>query len=80
MSRLTPVTATVPAVTVTLQVANTEGLLWDFAVMVAVPEVDPALTTPSETDAMLLSEEVHTRVLSEASAGNTVALRVRVWP
>ena len=79
LSRLTPVTATVAAVTVTLQVAV---LLPSLVVTVMVAE--PALTAVtlpfSSTVATALSEDFQETVLSVASSGVTVALRVAEPP
>ena len=64
--------------TVTLQVAVTLGLLFDLTVMVTVPDDDPAVTTPSETEATDVLEEDHSRDGSVAFVGVTVALSVKV--
>ena len=50
-----------------------------FAVMVAVPKFF-AVTTPLETVATVASEVAHVTVLSVASSGPTVAMRVTVSP
>ena len=54
-------------------------LLPALAVMVAVP-IFFAVTTPFETVAIVWSEEVQVTVLSVASDGFTVAVRVMVSP
>ena len=74
--RVIPDTATTFLDTVTTQVALFSPAL---AVMVAVPAAT-AVTTPFSTVATVASEVVQVTVLSVASAGVTVAVRVTVSP
>ena len=78
-SSVTPVTGTAFASTVTAHVAVLPPSLV-FTVIVALPGV-PAVTTPfSSTDATPASLVSHVTLLSPASSGVTVAVRVAVSP
>ena len=78
LSRLTPVTATSPLSTVTLQVAVLPPSLV-LTVMVAVPGL-PARISPLSTATTGGSLDVQVTLLSVAFAGVTVAVRVAFSP
>src|SRR6218665_3512724 len=66
-----------PLSTVTAQTANLEGSDFEVTVTVAVP-IDFPVTVPSATAAIFSAEEVHTKDLSAAFSGVTVAVSFTV--
>ena len=76
LSRVRPVEEMNFALTVISHVA----VLSPFAAVIVTLPAFIAVTTPSVTVATVSSDDVHTTLLSVASSGVTVAVRVRVSP